>query len=46
MPPPTGKPDFSARENLSLEEETEQVRISIVCDRLFTSGILLRQPTT
>ncbi len=39
--PPTGKPDFSAREILGLEEEeTEQVHISIVCDRCFTADFL------
>ncbi len=39
--PPTGKPDFSARKILGLEEEeTEQMRISIVCDRCFTADFL------
>ena len=39
--PPEFKPDFSAREILGLEEEeTEQVRISIVCDRHFTADFL------
>lgn len=38
--PPTGKPDFSARKILGLEEEMEQVRISLTCDRDFTANFL------
>lgn len=38
--PPTDQLVFSAREILGLEEETEQVRISIVCDRSFTADFL------